>query len=457
MAKINYKAAVLDYLKEHKNEDVRRDVLMTETSVSKSRLTEVLQSIRDDGYTIVSPNRSGIVRLEIDEENEPMPIEDIKDSDIRKWLIILLLTNYESLTFREITSKLMILKDKQYEQIKLLKTYDGQKKAYDNNALIHSIRDNYSQTYDDSDIKVAKDVISVTVIRTDLNELRDENIVAMKKVFKADTGRYQTKYVLTDQAPCIIPISEDDLFDFCQQFEQSASTLSEAKPLKQAYNRMKALVSYDGNVVEQYHFGKQNQISPKQVAALKKFTAHSYKDHLVRIKTIWRGEEAFTDFATGLIFYSTETGGFYALGRNVKTDQILSLRIEWFLDVTDLPEKNTEFHSQSYYDIYDEMIASQYEPELSHVKVLIQDSFNITSRFQNLTAVRKHAKLRKLDQVPDCCFYDSAYVYEDDIRGLSDFSRYLRKFGASVVALEPAKLRDNMLYTYEHVVSNNEV
>lgn len=116
----------MDYLKEHKNEDVRRDTLMAETSVSKSRLTEVLQSIRNNGYTIVSPNRSGIVRLEIDEEIDTMPISDIKDQDIRKWIIIFLLTKYEALTFREIIYHLMTLRDKAFEQIQLLKTYDGQ-------------------------------------------------------------------------------------------------------------------------------------------------------------------------------------------------------------------------------------------------------------------------------------------------------------------------------------------
>lgn len=454
--RISYKTAVLDYLKEHKNKDVRRDTLMAETSVSKSRLTEVLQSIRNDGYTIISPNRSGIVRLEIDEESISMPISDIKDQDIRKWFIIFLLTKYETLTFREIVYHLMTLKDKAFEQIKLLKTYDGQKKAYDNNALIQNIRDNYSTEYDEFNVNVAEEIISVTAIRTDLNNLQDENIVKMINVLKPDTGRYQTKYILTDQAPSLVLMAEDSLFEFCQEYEQQISTLSAAKPLKQAYSRMKALVNYDGNTVEQYHFGKENNISQDQINALNNYASHNYKTHILQLKTLYKDEETLTDFATGLLFYSTETSGLYALGRNIQNGYILSLRLERILDINELSEQNHEFHDQSYYDIFDEMLASQYEPIVSHVKVLVNDFGNVVNRFNDLTDFRKHASMRKLEKIPKGCEYKSAYIYEDNIRGIADFARFLRKFGNSVVALEPIELKERMLNTYKRIIEMNE-
>ena len=36
-------------------------------------------------------------------------------------------------------------------------------------------------------------------------------------------------------------------------------------------------------------------------------------------------------------------------------------------------------------------------------------------------------------------------IYEDNIRGMSDFAKYLRRFGRSVKVLEPESLRKMML------------
>ena len=42
---------------------------------------------------------------------------------------------------------------------------------------------------------------------------------------------------------------------------------------------------------------------------------------------------------------------------------------------------------------------------------------------------------------------NAGYIYEDDIRGLNDFARFLRKFGSSVYVREPEELRKTMVFS----------
>ena len=46
---------------------------------------------------------------------------------------------------------------------------------------------------------------------------------------------------------------------------------------------------------------------------------------------------------------------------------------------------------------------------------------------------------------------DETFVYEDDLRGMSDFAKYLRRFGRSVKVLEPESLRKMMLDDVERL------
>lgn len=100
------------------------------------------------------------------------------------------------------------------------------------------------------------------------------------------------------------------------------------------------------------------------------------------------------------------------------------------------------------------MFSSSYSAEKYHVKVLYQQNFNIAKRFQSLHDARKNSSIRRIENPPADCQYQ--YVYEDDIRGLWDFARFLRSFGYSVMALEPPQLVDQMLHTYNTILENYE-
>ncbi|WP_027219111.1 WYL domain-containing protein [Butyrivibrio fibrisolvens] len=441
MAKKDFKQIVLDYLLQYPNENVNRDTLIAETGISKSRLSEILGSIRKDGYTITTPPRSGFIKLETSTDQVVLPA--IKDSDIRQWLILFLLSHFGPLSFRELILKTLCIKE--YAPDYSLKIND--KKAYDDNNLIKSIRYQKSSNNSDEDIDVAGDYISITTLRKDLNILIKRGLV------KLNNGRKST-YKLTTDLPPIITISEDSLFKFCQEHEEHRSVTSDLSSVTQAYNKIKTLISWDGSEHKQRGFGKINQISKKQIKKFNDFISHPYKTNRITIHSEYNGKVRHDTVSVALLYYSVENGIFYALCYNHTQDRIEADRLEYIDAITDEKQKNTIFHSQEYLQIYNDMFGPGLDKDLYHVKVLFSDFGNNITRFYNLATIRKHASMRKIDTPPKGCPYE--YVYEDDLRGLDDFARFLRSFGYSVLALEPPELKERMMNTYNWIIEKNE-
>lgn len=438
-SKTDYKTAVLEYLKKNPGVDISRDILIEKTKISKSRLTEVLQSIRADGYTIITPPRSGKVRFESTDNLDLIP--SVKDADVRKWIILFLLSRYEKLTFRELLLKLMYMRDDSFDQMKILIDSDSQQAAYDDNTLIQTIRRNTS--YSEDEIDVAKDVISVTALRKDLNDLREQKLVTMNKT-------NHTEYQLSNAAPYIIPISGDSLYEFCQKYSEIVSSSDTLSPLQQAYEKIKHLINYEEGNLAYSRFGRINNITQEQIDNFDAFIVHPYKTNLLELTSNYGGETHIETFAVGLIFYSVETGNFYVLGKNITVGRIECRRMDWFKEVKDLQGTHNEYHAKKYYTIYEEMFSAHYEDNSYKVKVLFSDFGNVTKRFTDLQSTRANASIRRINNKPEDCIYD--YVYEDTIRGLSDFARYLRGFGMSVLAMDPPELKDKMLFTYNRII-----
>lgn len=436
MAKRDYKIAVLNYLKDNANKDITRNDLITNTNISKSRLSEVLNSIKDDGFTIISPPRSGFIRLEMSDEDTVLPA--LKDSDLRQWIIILLLSIYGELTFKELIIKALQLKDYEYIDANFLLDL-GEGSSYDDNHLIKSLREKSKMISEDSNTSVADDYLSVTSMRKDLFVLRNMELVQL-------VHGEQTKYSLTATAPYIIPINEDSLYEFCQRHEANFSTTSELLPIKLAYQKIKNLVAYEQYDFEQRRFGKFNQINKEQIDKFNIFISHPYSTNVLQLNSSYNGIERQNAFATALLFYCVETSSFYALGYSFSHARTEAIRIDWISSIIDLPKDNEIYHSPEYYAKYDEMFSAGYDDTCYSVKVLFQEFGNIYTRFTNLANVRKNAVITLIENIPDDCIYK--YVYTDKIRGLSDFARFLRGFGYSALAVEPPELKQMMINTY---------
>lgn len=439
--KKDYKSAVLNYLKENANNTIPRGEIIAHTGISKSRLSEVLNSLKNDGFQITTPPRSGMIILETTEDEKIIP--EIKDSDLRQWIILFLLSRYGALTFRELIIRTLQVKDYEFFASDYLLNSPSLA-AYDDNHLIKSLRSNVLSGSESNETSVAKELISITSMRRDLTILREQGLVDVKQ-------ETQTEYVLTNSAPYILTISEDTLFDFCQKHEATQSTTSELIPVKNAYKKIKNIISYEQYDLKQRLFGKINQISKKQMKKLNEFINHPYNTNLLQLNTSHNGVDRHNTFATGLIFYSVETSAFYALGYSYSHARTEAIKIEWLSSITDLPEKNTLFHSEEYYDKYEDMFSAGYDDTAYKVKVLFQDFGNVYTRFYNLSKVRKNSNITKITNPPADCIY--SYIYTDTVRGLSDFARFLRGFGYSTLAIEPPALRQMMINTYTRSLS----
>ena len=104
--------------------------------------------------------------------------------------------------------------------------------------------------------------------------------------------------------------------------------------------------------------------------------------------------------------------------------------------------KNDIFEPPRYLRMAEEMFQISVDP-LVHVKVEFQDFGNIGLKLENLLRKRKNAKLYSCTDGK----FEKGYIYEDDIRGLNDFARFLRKFGSSVYVREPEELRKTMVFS----------
>ena len=92
--KNNAKEVLIDYLLANPGVDISRGAIIQDTRISKSRLSELINDIRSDGYEIVTPNRSGIVRFEaLNNINT-----NITPKEVRQWLIILVLSKLSTAT-----------------------------------------------------------------------------------------------------------------------------------------------------------------------------------------------------------------------------------------------------------------------------------------------------------------------------------------------------------------------
>lgn len=443
------KNLVLNYLKGKAGKDVPRKRLLEKSGLSNSRLSEVLASIKDDGYNIIIPPRSGKVRLEIDSDQLVLP--DIDNRDIRQWLIVFILSLHRQLTFNDILVDMMILCDNSFNQLKFLANKDIRDRPYDNANIIKSLRAYAIQMMDYiDDIDVANEFVSVTSLRKDLNNLCEEGIVCKKHA-------KHTTYQLTGRVPRIIPISSENLYDFFHKYEEVVSSANDIEQIQSIINKIQLLSGLTKDKSYQSQFGLSETIDQEQLNALNEFITHHYQDNIIEFDYYEDGDFTHLEFGAGLLFYCKETSKFFILGKDINNKRILSLRLDKIKNIKDNSKRrNKEFHAEKYYNIYGEMFSSTYEEKCHNVRVLVQDYANVAKRFSDLASARKKtsATLYLIEDPPDGCEYK--YIYEDKVRGLSDFAKYIASFGYSAIAIEPPELREILINKFTKITERYE-
>lgn len=436
--KNNGKEVLINYLLTKSDTDIARATIIQETGISKSRLSELINEIRSDGYEIITPNRSGIVRL----ESKKSINHDITPKEVRQWLIILALSKLRTATYIELVCAILSIMDNAYlyEKITINDNYS------DMNILEYLEEFNPGAKYD------IDQYLPLPTFRKDLHSLIKDGFVDKKRLpYKEGI---HVVYSISEKAPAILYESENELYDFMTFYDNFKASLSHTEPLESLYRKCTLIYDWESYDTNAQIYGKSNHINQNQLKHLQNFVQYPYKTKALVINYLSRNGAMEITISSGLLFYSIETNCFYLLCQNMNDQSIMQLRLDHIASIREGAEKNKNFRSPSFMKIYEEMFSASFEPEKSHVKVLFQDFGNIKERLTVLHSERKFSKLYEIepisDDLPHCI------VYEDDLRGLSAFSRFLRSFGSSALVLEPSHLRELMIQSNRKILQNYE-
>lgn len=437
--KNNAKEILIDYLLANPGIDISRESIIQNTGISKSRLSELINAIRSDGYEIITPNRSGIVRL----ESTKIINTDITPKEVRQWLIILTLSKLGTATYIELICGILSIADSTY-------LYDGI--STDNNYSDMDILE-YLKEYNSGAKYDIDQNLPLPTFRKDLRALIQDGFIEKKRMqYK---GGIHVIYSISEKSPAILFESEDELFDFMSFYDTFKNSFSNTKPLETLYKKCAHIydwASYDSST---QIYGKSNRIDKQQLKCLNNFVKYPYKTKTLEINYLARDEAMKLTISSGLLFYSVETNCFYLLCFNMDNKSIMQLRLDRMASIREGDEKNKKYRSNTFLNIYEEMFSASFEPEKTHVKVIFQDFGNIKERLSALHNKRKFSKLYDISPLSE--EIPHSIIYEDDLRGVSAFARYLRSFGSSALVLEPSSLQALMIQSNQLTLKNYEV
>lgn len=437
--KNNAKEILIDYLLANPGVDISRESIIQNTGISKSRLSELINAIRSDGYEIITPNRSGIVRL----ESAKIINTDITPKEVRQWLIILTLSKLGTATYIELICGILSIADSTY-------LYNGVSTDgnYSDMDILEYLKENNSGAKYDIDQN-----LPLPTFRKDLRALIQDGFIEKKRMqYK---GGIHVIYSISEKSPAILFESEDELFDFMSFYDTFKNSFSNTKPLETLYKKCANIydwASYDSST---QIYGKSNRIDKQQLKCLNNFVKYPYKTKTLEITYLARDEAMKLTISSGLLFYSVETNCFYLLCVNMDNKSIMQLRLDRIASIREGNEKNNKYRSNTFLNIYEEMFSASFEPEKTHVKVIFQDFGNIKERLSALHNKRKFSKLYDISPLSE--EIPHSIMYEDDLRGVSAFARYLRSFGSSALVLESSSLQALMIQSNQLTLKNYEV
>jgi biotin operon repressor len=437
--KNNAKEILINYLLANPGVDISRESIIQNTGISKSRLSELINDIRSDGYEIITPNRSGIVRLEF----AKIINTDIAPKEVRQWLIILALSKLGTATYIELICGILSIADSTY-------LYDGI--STDDNYSDMDILE-YLKEYNSGAKYDIDQNLPLPTFRKDLHALIEEGFVDKKRTQYKDG--LHVIYSISEKSPAVLFESEDEMFDFMTFYDKFKNSLSNTAPLESLYKKCTHIYDWTSYDTSTQIYGKYNRIDKDQLIHLNKFVKYPYKTKTLELNYLARDGAMEITISSGLLFYSVETNCFYLLCMNMDNKSIIPLRLDRIATIQEGKNKNKNYRSSVFLNMYEEMFSAAFEPEKTHVKVLFQDFGNIRERLSDLHSKRKYSKLYDISPLSE--EIPHSIVYEDDLRGVSAFSRFLRSFGSSALVVEPSSLQNLMIQSNQLILKNYEV
>lgn len=199
--------------------------------------------------------------------------------------------------------------------------------------------------------------------------------------------------------------------------------------------------------VPERRIGKLNHLSKEQLDMYDRFRQLPYAAHALSILyQTNRGSEKTCHFFTGMFIYSVETNRIYLVGKDQEGLQTIIGLDRIHLDgITVLPDRNYVYDAPEYRSMFDEMFHLSTEDPV-RVSVRFQNFPSVADKIRRLCTIRPDASLTLVND-------EKELLYQDTIRGLDNFARYLRSFGRSVIVDGPAELKEKILFTSRRVLS----
>ena len=276
----------------------------------------------------------------------------------------------------------------------------------------------------------------IKTIQTALNELEEERMVVCEN----------TKYIVSTMAPIQLALSTSEALDLlnlletCTRGHHYEAVLNEIRKkfTIALFNEPEEDITSSAYVV----YNKKYEEVANLSLVLEKLNQYPFEKQKLRITYKDNLDNQINVlFSVGNVVYSVEKDRIYLLGEADGVPIIIRFASIQKMEADD--EKNEVFQNEFYCKITDSMFGISVEPAV-HVKVEFDNRFQIKDKVSKLLQNRPQASL---------LVKDDYLIYEDDVSGLIDFARFLRRFGYNCRVLEPKELQNIMQESAQRILN----
>lgn len=410
--------------------------LMEKMDISKKTLQDDIRFLNEQGYSIpkhskkngyvLTEDEKKRIRQKMGDGQDTIVYQSLVSSHIQKTIIMLILQN---------KNRFMPLSEVVDEYEEYMNETGGATK--DRQSLMNSI----SNTLGEKGVGlVSENYAEVKRV----SELTAEEASAIPAKYNSDMDI--RCYKLTKKSPVLLTLEWDMAQDLLSEIRAFGSSYALKDRLKSIEAKLSVALYSDVEAVNGDNFeifGNKINRNSEIGSELDKLSEIPFEKYAVNVSY---KEKSFT-FKVGLLVYVADKDKLYLIGQQLKGEEFSEMETVLLVDridsieITSIP--NDIFRNAHYMNLYDEMFSISTD-DLKHVVVEFDIFGNIPKKIEQLAKTRKNASV-VLDNDK------GTGIYEDDVRGMADFARFLRRFGRSVRVIEPASLKDMMKNTVDRL------
>ncbi len=378
--------------------------LVQRYGAGESSIKHDIISLRKQGYQILGGGKKGYRLLsDVESEEEPVFFESNRRDNLSKLTLLLILQQEKRpLTVRE-----------------LLDRY---------------IRNVYNGMPEDVD-KTGKQ-LQERLVRTLIPAMLNDKLIVEKE---------NGTYMISEQAPVTLPLMAEDAYDILDQLHYFGPAHPFAKDLRSVEEKLSIALTDDSNPERDNTYrmtGKKELEDAKVQSFMELLKDVPLRDHTVQVTYQTRdGGKKTMEMYPGLLCYVTDKNQLFLMGKDMNEKDMV-LRCDRIEAMTPGEAENRWYQSPYFQKMQEEMFSISTEP-VQHVVVEFDNMFSIRDKIGRMMQHRSHATLRRSGDV---------LIYEDEIRGMEDFAKYLRQYGQSARVRSPENLRRIMLRSAERTL-----